>query len=589
MKSQSLISSLNRKYLFFMLPFAVALLFFCIALQSHTLLKIIASTKATSIRTDFRTALEKYAKSIEDSARLAAYSGHSSYENTYYESVDKFQLLIGEKSAVKIVLDENEKEALRTLAKSYIRRSQLDSRIFFLLRDEKKNEAISIIESLEYETLSLEFLNNVDLAIVANDLYVDKTNIEIKSKLITSLIVLLFTLLVVGFLFANWGKHVVNFNSELEKAVNEKTWDLDQAQAIAKIGSWSFDLTTQEQKWSIEHYRIFEIFPTVSADKLYQLYRDKIHPQDLSKLDALLEAAKTSGQGFVYDHRALFEEGARVKYLKGIAHCIKNEKGVPIRLTGTCQDLTEQELSRQALELERAKSVHNSKLASLGEMSAGIAHEINNPLALISGNIPLLDKFKSDEAKFHSKLETIQKAADRIEKIVKGLKKFSRSTTGSQFKVELIPSILEEVMTITEAKSRRHSVSITLDIQPGLAISCDMVEIEQVLVNLINNGIDAIKASDERWLKINAFAENEQVVIQVVDSGLGISHEIEQKLFQPFFTTKVVGEGTGLGLSIAKGILDSHKASIRLNRNFKNTCFEIRFKKMDLSEVSNAV
>jgi C4-dicarboxylate-specific signal transduction histidine kinase len=79
-------------------------------------------------------------------------------------------------------------------------------------------------------------------------------------------------------------------------------------------------------------------------------------------------------------------------------------------------------------------------------------------------------------------------------------------------------------------------------------------------------------------MKVNLFEENNQVVIQLIDSGSGISTDIEQKLFEPFFTTKVVGEGTGLGLSISKGILDEHKASIKLNRTFKNTCFEIRFK-----------
>lgn len=237
--------------------------------------------------------------------------------------------------------------------------------------------------------------------------------------------------------------------------------------------------------------------------------------------------------------------------------------------------------------LERAKALHHAKLASLGEMSAGIAHEINNPLAVISGNIPLLLKFKSDDRKFSAKLDTIAKSAIRIEKIVKGLKKFSRSSTGSEYKPESIDTLVSETLIITEAKSKRHSVPIVIDIAPDLNIKCDSVEIEQVLVNLINNGIDAVKVAKDSWVKIHAFSEDRQVVVQVIDSGLGISPEIEQKLFQPFFTTKAVGEGTGLGLSIAKGILDSHKATFELNQSFRNTCFEIRFAKIDSSEVKN--
>jgi signal transduction histidine kinase len=234
--------------------------------------------------------------------------------------------------------------------------------------------------------------------------------------------------------------------------------------------------------------------------------------------------------------------------------------------------------SRKQIEIERAKSLHTAKLASLGEMSAGIAHEINNPLAVISGNLPLLKKFRNEEQKFSSKLEALVRASDRIEKIVKGLKKFSRTSLGNEFKLESISSIVTEVMTITEAKVKRHSVEVEIDVKPELYIQCDEVEIEQVLVNLINNGIDAIKTNEERWLKLKAFAEEEEIVLQVIDSGQGISEELESKMFQPFFTTKVVGEGTGLGLSISKGILDNHRASFGINRSYKNTCFEIKFK-----------
>ena len=239
-------------------------------------------------------------------------------------------------------------------------------------------------------------------------------------------------------------------------------------------------------------------------------------------------------------------------------------------------------------EQERAKSAHNAKLASLGEMAAGIAHEINNPLAVIAGSVSLVAKFKNDDTKFNSKLETITKSAERIEKIVKGLKKFSRTADGASHKSETIANLVSEALILTESKSKRHSTPIETHIEPELAIVCDGVEIEQVLVNLINNGIDAVKSNDQKWIKINAFSEGNQAVLQVIDSGHGIPVEIEKKLFQPFFTTKVVGEGTGLGLSIAKGILDNHKASFTLNRSIKNTCFEIRFAKAEQIGVKHA-
>jgi C4-dicarboxylate-specific signal transduction histidine kinase len=175
-------------------------------------------------------------------------------------------------------------------------------------------------------------------------------------------------------------------------------------------------------------------------------------------------------------------------------------------------------------------------------MDAGIAHEINSPLAIIVGNVPLVSKFRNDDTKFISKLETITKSAERIEKIVKGLKKFSRTADGSIYKSETIENLVSESLILIEAKSKRQSMPIEIHIDPELRINCDGVEIEQVLINLINNGIDAVKSSDERWIKINAFYDGPQAVLQVIDSGQGITLDIEKKLFQPFFTTKVVVE-----------------------------------------------
>lgn len=98
-------------------------------------------------------------------------------------------------------------------------------------------------------------------------------------------------------------------------------------------------------------------------------------------------------------------------------------------------------------------------------------------------------------------------------------------------------------------------------------------------MNLLNNAIDAIRNTTAPWIKIELFEEQQQVVLRVLDSADGIPAAVEEKIFQPFFTTKPVGEGTGLGLSISKGILDQHGASIALNREVRGSCFEIRFPK----------
>lgn len=244
------------------------------------------------------------------------------------------------------------------------------------------------------------------------------------------------------------------------------------------------------------------------------------------------------------------------------------------------------ENSQKMLNEEKAKALHNAKLALLGEMAASIAHEINNPLTIITGNLKILQNRVDSPEMLSKKIESISKATERIAKIVKGLKKFSRSEVKSDFKNVLISQITEEAFAMTEAKSKYCATPVICTIQSQASIFCDEIEIEQVLINLINNGIDAVKNSEEKWVKISLHEEKDSVVIQVRDSGNGIPKEIVGKLFQPFFTTKPIGEGTGLGLSIAKGILDDHDASLAILNNDPNTCFEIRFKKCEMSKAA---
>jgi PAS domain S-box-containing protein len=231
------------------------------------------------------------------------------------------------------------------------------------------------------------------------------------------------------------------------------------------------------------------------------------------------------------------------------------------------------------------KLIQSSRLAALGEMSAGIAHEINNPLAIIAVSTILLDKFKNDPVKFTSKVATIEKAIERISQIVGGLKRFSRCSEGISYDNHSLSAIVRESLILTLMKSQRHNTSVTGDFKTESLIHCNEIQIEQVVINLINNSIDAVKGRDEKWVKILLFEEGLAVVIRVMDSGPGIPENVRAKLFDPFFTTKKVGEGTGLGLSITKGILDEHNATITVVADRPNTCFEIRFPKAE--EIKN--
>jgi PAS domain S-box-containing protein len=233
--------------------------------------------------------------------------------------------------------------------------------------------------------------------------------------------------------------------------------------------------------------------------------------------------------------------------------------------------------AKEELDFERSKSMHNAKLASLGEMSAGIAHEINNPLTIIQGTISTLSGLRQNEEKFSAKIVTLTKSVDRITKIVKKLKNFSHKADNSEFSYSTASEIIQESISLVEHKAKMFATSIEIEISTDQKIYCNIVEIEQVIINLLNNAIDAIQDLEDKWIKIHLFQDGSNVIVNIIDSGNGISPELESKLFTPFFTTKKIGEGTGLGLSIVQEIIDRHKGSIKINRKFKNTCFEIIF------------
>lgn len=267
------------------------------------------------------------------------------------------------------------------------------------------------------------------------------------------------------------------------------------------------------------------------------------------------------------------------KWLKTVKVPIFDSDGKPHLLLGISTDITQQLENEAMIEMERNKAIHNSKLASLGEMSAGVAHEINNPLAIIAMTANTLSKFKDDSEKFGKKVANIVSAAERIQKIVNGLRKFSRLPGVARPATWTIKQILDETLVFLEQKIKNLNVELLVECEADTSIVCDSIEIEQVFLNLINNSIDAMESLVTKWIRIEAKVDNSNVIVRFIDAGLGISPEIETKLFQPFFTTKEVGKGTGLGLSIVKGILDTHSAQIRVNRDFKNTCFEITFKR----------
>lgn len=246
------------------------------------------------------------------------------------------------------------------------------------------------------------------------------------------------------------------------------------------------------------------------------------------------------------------------------------------------RDVSNEVNLRQQLETEKTKLAQAAKMASLGELAAGVAHEINNPLTVIAGSVSSLHRNAGDPEKLARAAERIDKSVERITSIVNGLRKFSRTDTELNFVPVDLSKVIRESISLVAPKARNSHHSIELVDPPSSAIcACDEIQIEQVIINLLVNSIDANADKPDTWTKVYLkFLENQCVII-VQDSGQGIEEDILASIFDPFFTTKDVGTGTGLGLSISSGIISDHGGSLGYELIDGHTAFVIELPELE--------
>ncbi len=242
-------------------------------------------------------------------------------------------------------------------------------------------------------------------------------------------------------------------------------------------------------------------------------------------------------------------------------------------------DVTEDFNKQNTINQIQAKAVQASKLAVLGELAAGVAHEINNPLMILTSVAFVVQKHieQNKYDQLPEKLDKIQSTITRISRIVNGLRTYARDGENDPMMPVNIADVILESLELCVESIRYQNIEITFDNQMSIppVVNCRDTQISQVILNLISNAKDAVLPLQEKWIKVILKQVENKAVLQVIDSGSGISLDIREQIFQPFFTTKDVGNGTGLGLSISTEIIKMHYGRLFIDQTVPNTCFTI--------------
>jgi two-component system cell cycle sensor histidine kinase/response regulator CckA len=361
---------------------------------------------------------------------------------------------------------------------------------------------------------------------------------------------------------------------------------LAEAQRIARVGSWDWELTTNQLIWSAGLFALFELDPTTFTPSL-ESFRTLVHPQDWPRLDAVATAHVQTGAPFDCEHRVRLPSGREI-IVRAAAQRELDAHGKVVRVRGIAQDIT----AERQLEDQRRQS---QKLEAIGRLAGGVAHDFNNLLTVILGYSELalgqLEPEVSAEQilEVRQHVDAIRDAGHRAAALTKQLLAFSRQQV-------LEPKVLDlnEIVSRMEAMLRRligEDIILTSLLEPQLSpVRVDPSQLEQVILNLAVNARDAMPGGGRLALETGMVEVPEvrrtlhgeiqpghYVRLSVCDSGAGMTPDIQARIFEPFFTTKSPGHGTGLGLATVYGVVTQSDGWISVASTLGNgTRFDVQ-------------
>jgi PAS domain S-box-containing protein len=345
-----------------------------------------------------------------------------------------------------------------------------------------------------------------------------------------------------------------------EEALRRNEAYLAEAQRLSRTGSFGWNASTGEIYWSDETYRIFGYETTTKPT--VQMIVDRTHPDDRVHLQQTGERAAMEGGDFFAEHRLMMPDGS-VKYVRAVARPSTGEDPRGLIYVGAVIDITERkraEAERERLRQVEADLAHVNRLTTLGELTASLAHDLAQPIAAtimnasaclrwLMSNPPDLEEARQVAAR-------IEKDGTRAAQIIERVRSFYRKDAPARREPVDVNEVAAEILVLLRNEADRNSVAMRTDFIDVPKVLGDRVQLQQVFMNLMLNGIEAMNEPAGELTVKSQLASDGKVLISVSDTGVGLPDGEADQLFKAFFTTKP--HGTGMGLAICRSIIISH-------------------------------
>jgi PAS domain S-box-containing protein len=353
-----------------------------------------------------------------------------------------------------------------------------------------------------------------------------------------------------------------------EEELRRSEAKLAEAQRVSQTGSFVWNTSTGERFGSNEFFRIlgYDQPRSVTFDMVLQ----RAHPEDRAFVEQAIDYAIRDGKDLDYEHRLLMPDGS-VKYVHVVAHAVRDQAD-QLEFVGAVVDITATKQAEEKLHTARMELAHVTRVATLGELTASIAHEVNQPLAAVVANadaaLRWLDREIPDLAAARRSVEWVISDSYRASEVIRHVRALANKTDVEKAPLDFNQVVKDAIMLVQrELTSQR--ISLRAELAPArLAVFGDRIQLQQVIINLLINGIEAMQPVSGRPRELvirSGQDQSSQVCLSVTDCGLGIPAENVNRLFNAFFTTKT--NGLGMGLSICRSIVEAHGGRLSASSN----------------------